>query len=272
MNFIERNKTKLVILLVAVPLLIFYMFPKTIVYIFADLAKNDELMTLSFLLIFFLPIIFYFIYNSYTKKKRAIDLKEYAEKHNYDFYENPNKDQISIFKKFKSMTTINDQNKFFNLLVPKDDNQTKPLIVTGKSEIGGGEHSTIYYTQIFLYKNNTELPRFYIKRKTWFDSYYGGRAELNESRRIGIATYKFKKKEFPHSKYFIFSESPNIENFISNKFIEILNAGINRKKELVNIESNGINLIFYKQWSRHSIKSMNFYTNLFRVLKESLIK
>mgnify|MGYP005727482019 CR=1 FL=1 len=223
-------------------------------------------------MVFFLPIIFYFIYQLYTKKKRLIDLKEYAEKHNYDFYENPNQDQISIFRKFKSMGTINDQNKFFNLLVPKDDNQTKPLIVTGKSKIDAGESSIIYYTQIFLYKNNTELPKFYIQRKTGFDSYLGERRELTESQRIGITTYKFKKKEFPHSKYFFFSESPNIENFISNKFIEILNAGINRKKELVNIESNGINLIFYKQWSRHSIKSMNFYTNLFRVLKESLIK
>lgn len=270
MNFIERNKTKIVILLVAIPFLILYMFPKTIVYIFTDLS--DELITLLFLIVFFLPIIFYFIYKSYTKKKRIIDLKEYAEKHNYDFYENPNQEQISIFRKFKSMGTINDQNEFFNLLVPKDDNQTKPLIVTGKTKIEAGEYSTIYYTQIFLYKNNTELPKFYIKRKTWFDSYYGDRAELNESKKIGIATYKFKKKEFPRSKYFFFSESPNIENFISNKFIELLNAGINRKKALINIESNGINLIFYKQWSRHSIDLMDFYSNLFRVLKESLIK
>ena len=266
MNFIERNKAKLVILLIVIPMLLFYMFPKTMVYIFADLN------TFLIFIIFSFPFIFYFIYKLYAENKRAVDLKEYAEKHNYDFYENPNEDQISIFKKFKSMTTINDQNKFFNLLVPKDDNQTKPLIVTGKSKIAAGEHSTIYYTQIFLYKNNTELPRFYIKRKTWFDSYYGGRAELNESRRIGIATYKFKKKDFPHSKYFFFSDNPNIENLISNEFIELLNAGINRKKELINIESSGINLIFYKQWSRHSIEFMDFYSNLFRVLKESLIK
>ena len=148
MNFIERNKTKLVILLVAIPLLILYMFPKTIVYIFTDLS--DEFITLLFLIVFFLPIIFYFIYKAYTKKKRIIDLKEYAEKHNYDFYENPNQEQISIFRKFKSMGTINDQNKFFNLLVPKDDNQTKPLIVTGKSKIEAGEHSTIYLSLIHI--------------------------------------------------------------------------------------------------------------------------
>ena len=100
----------------------------------------------------------------------------------------------------------------------------------------------------------------------------GERREYTASQQIGIELYKFKKKEFPHNRYFFFSEDPNIENFISNKFIELLNAGINSKKALINIESNGINLIFYKQWSRHSIEFMDFYSNLFRVLKESLIK
>ena len=269
MNFIERNKVKLGILLVVIPLLMLYMFPKTItylVYLFADLS------TFSFFIIFSFSAIFYFVYEFYAKKKRAIDLKEYAEKHNYNFYENPNDEQISVFKKFKSIRIINNKNKFFNLLAPKDDNQTKPLIVTGKSEIGAGEYSTTYNTQIFLYKNNTELPRFYIQRKTRLDSYFEESRSLTASKQLGIATYKFKKKDFPHSKYFFFSDNPNIENLISNEFIELLNAGINRKKELINIESSGINLIFYKQWSRHSIKSMDFYSNLFRVLKESLIK
>ena len=260
MNFIERNKTKLIILLVAIPLLILYMFPKTIAYIITEVVKSDELKTLSFFIIFFLPFIFYFIYKSYTKEKRVIDLKEYAEKHNYDFYENPSQDQISIFRKFKSMRTINNQDKFFNLLVPKNDNQTKPLIVTVKSKIVAGEHSTIYYTQIFLYKNNTELPKFYIQRKTIFESLFGKRAN------------KFKDKKFPHNKYFFISEDSNVENFINDEFIELLNIGIKRKKALINIESNGKNLILYKQWSRHSIEYMDFYSNLFRVLKDSLIK
>lgn len=264
MNFIERNRDKLVILLAVILWLIFN-FTKTLDYIFEDLPY------FLVYIIFFSPVIFYFIYKSYTKKKRAIDLKEYAEKHNYNFYENPNEDQIAIFKKFKSITTINNQDNFFNLLIPKDDNQTKPLIVTGKSDIGT-HHGIIVYTQVFLYKNNIELPKFYIQRKTRFDSYLGEIRERIESKRIGIATYKFKKKEFPHSKYFFFSENPNIENFISNEFIELLNSGINRKKELINIESSGINLIFYKQWSRHSIEFMDFYSNLFTVLKESLIK
>ena len=58
----------------------------------------------------------------------------------------------------------------------------------------------------------------------------------------------------------------------NDEFIELLNIGIKRKKALINIESNGKNLIFYKQWSRHSIEFMDFYSNLFKVLKESLIK
>ena len=48
--------------------------------------------------------------------------------------------------------------------------------------------------------------------------------------------------------------------------------GIIKKKGLINIESNGKNLIFYKQWSRHSLELMDYYSNLFKVIKESLIK
>ena len=62
------------------------------------------------------------------------------------------------------------------------------------------------------------------------------------------------------------------ENFITNEFIELLKIGIIKKKALINIESNGKNLIFYKQWSRHSLELMDYYSNLFKVIKESLIK
>jgi len=58
----------------------------------------------------------------------------------------------------------------------------------------------------------------------------------------------------------------------TNEFIELLKIGIIKKKALINIESNGKNLIFYKQWSRHSLELMDYYSNLFKVIKESLIK
>ena len=263
MNFFDRHRQKLTYLLFIIYCGIFVLFTN----FFPDLPRYSSY------IVFFLPLVAsYLFYNAYEKKKRVIDLKEYAAQHDYNFYEMPDEDQVGVFKKFKSTKIINGQDKFFNLLVPNDNNQSKPLIVTGKSVVSGGESSTTYHTQIFLYKNNAELPKFFIQRKNTFDTMLGERREYTASQQIGIELYKFKKKEFPHNRYFFFSEDPNIENFISNKFIELLNAGINSKKALINIESNGINLIFYKQWSRHSIKSMNFYTNLFRVLKESLIK
>tara|TARA_A100001011_G_scaffold231408_1_gene239450 strand:- start:66 stop:857 length:792 start_codon:yes stop_codon:yes gene_type:complete len=263
MNFFDRHRQKLTYLLFIIYCGIFVLFTN----FFPDLPRYSSY------IVFFLPLVAgYFFYNAHEKKKRVIDLKEYAAQHDYNFYEMPDEDQVGVFKKFKSTKIINGQDKFFNLLVPNDNNQSKPLIVTGKSVVSGGESSTTYYTQIFLYKNNAELPKFFIQRKNTFDTMLGERREYTASQQIGIELYKFKKKEFPHNRYFFFSEDPNIENFISNKFIELLNAGINSKKALINIESNGINLIFYKQWSRHSIEFMDFYSNLFRVLKESLIK
>ena len=263
MHFFERHKQKITYLLFCIYCLILGFFRS----LFPDLPSY------AFYIICILPLVAsYFIYNTYEKKKRAIDLEEYAEKFNYDFYEKLDEDQISLFKAFRSTKIINNENKFFNLLVPKNDNYTRPFIVTGKSEVGGGESSYTYYTQIFLYKHNTDLPKFFIQRKTKFDTILGERREHTASQRCGIELYKFKKKKFPHNKYFFFSEDPNIENFITNEFIEILKTGIIRKKALINIESNGKNLIFYKQWSRHSLELMDYYLNLFRVLKDSLIK
>lgn len=261
MNFFERHKQKLTYLLFGS-----YCF-------IVGFSLSPDLPKFAFYIILILPpVASYFIYNTYEKKKRANDLKEYAEKHDYNFYEMPDEGQVSIFKKFKSVEIINNKDKFFNLLVPNDNNHSKPLIVTGKNEVSGGEWSATYYTQIFLYKNNVELPKFYIQRKNTFDSMLGERREYTASQQSGTKIYKFKKKDFPHHKYFFFSEDPNIENFITNEFIEILKAGIIRKKALINIESNGQNLIFYKQWSRHSLELIDYYSNLFRALKESLIK
>ena len=259
MNFFERHKEKLSYLLFVSYTLI------------VGLSLSPDLPKYAFYIILGLPpVLSYFIYNAYEKKKRANDLKEYAEKHGYNFYEMPDEGQVFKFKKFKSTKIICDQDKFFNLLVPNDNNQSKPLIVTGKYK--QVESSRTYYTQIFLYKNNAELPKFFIQRKNTFDTMLGERREHTASQQIGIKLYKFKKKEFPHNRYFFFSEDPNIENFITNEFIEILNAGIIRNKALINIESNGKNLILYKQWSRHSLELIDYYSNLFKALKESLIK
>ena len=162
MNFFERHTKKILITLILIMILIILMFPG----FFKGLS---ELPVFSLYVIFLFPVACFFIYKLYANKKRVIALEEYAEKFNYDFYEKPDEAQTSLFKEFSSTKIINNEDKFFNLLVPKDDNDTKPLIVTGKSEIGGGESSHTYYTQIFLYKHNTDLPQFYIQRNTKLD-------------------------------------------------------------------------------------------------------
>ncbi len=153
MNFFERHNKKILITLILIMILIILMFPG----FFKGLS---ELPVFSLYVIFLFPVACFFIYKLYANKKRVIALEEYAEKFNYDFYEKPDEAQTSLFKEFSSTKIINNEDKFFNLLVPKDDNDTKPLIVTGKSEIGGGESSHTYYTQIFLYKHNTIINIF----------------------------------------------------------------------------------------------------------------
>ena len=213
-----------------------------------------------------------FPYLAYQRKKRVSDLKAYAVKNNFELYEEPEEVQISIFKEFKSAKIISNTDKFFNLLLSKNDNHMQPIIVTGCSVFGNENWKTSYMTQIFLYKLNTELPKFFVQRKNWIDTFLGERREFIASKRSEIAIYKFKEKKFPHDKYFFFSEDSNIESALNNELIELLKIGSKRKKALINIESDGKNLIFYKQWSRHSIELIDYYSNLFRALKKSLIR
>jgi len=265
MNFIERHKSKLLILYIVLFILFLVSDP-------FNIAKIEH----APYLIMFVHVILYFIYSSFINKKRVADLEEYAKKNNFDYYQEPNEEQISLFKEFSSNKTINNKDKFFNLLIPQDNNDARPLISTGHSEFATSNSSEHRYTQVFLYKHNNEIPRFSVQKKNIADifiSYFNERhIESRYSNIYGLDIFKFKDKKFPHNKYYFLTKDPNIENFISNEFIELLETGIKRKKALINIESNGKNLIFYKQWSRHSTESMDYYLNLFNALKESLIK
>ena len=267
MNFIERHKLKLFFSYYALLTVFaaFYPFDRKEV-------ESDQIL----FLMMFLPVIVYFLYRDIINRKRKADLEEYAKKNNYDFSKEPNEEQISLFKEFSSTKIINNKDKFFNLLIPQDDTDVRPLIATGRSEFGSNEGSYYRYTQVFLYKHNNEIPRFSVQKKNIADifiSYFNERhIESRYSNIYGLDIFKFKDKKFPHNKYYFLTKDPNIENFISNEFIELLETGIKRKKALINIESNGKNLIFYKQWSRHSTESMDYYLNLFNALKESLIK
>tara|TARA_B100000963_G_scaffold340103_1_gene338409 strand:- start:65 stop:781 length:717 start_codon:yes stop_codon:yes gene_type:complete len=223
-------------------------------------------------LIILVHMIVYFIYRYIINKKREADLEEYAEKNNFDFYKEPNEEQISLFKEFSSNKIINNKDKFFNLLVSQDNNDGRPLIAAGHSEFASNNGSDHRYTQVFLYKHNNEIPRFCIQKKNITDIFIGHINERRHSNIYELDIYKFKDKKFPHNKYYFLTKDTNIENFISSEFIKLLETGIKRKKSLINIESNGKNIIFYKQWSRHTTESMDYYLNLFNVLKESLLK
>jgi len=265
MDFFEKNKYKLIIIysVIAISITLYVLFVLNI---------NDFLQFIITLPLA-IPYLAYWDYDlKKRKKKRIIDLKNYAEKNSFNFYPEPNEDQISIFREFKSTKIISNRNIFFNLLIPKNNSYFQPSIVATRSVDGSGDSTKYYSTQIFLYKLNIELPKFFIQRKNRIDTLVGEHRDYVVAKKYKLEVYKFKDKKFPHNKYFFFSEDPNVESVINDEFIELLNTGIKRKKALINIESNGKNLIFYKQWSRHSIELMDFYSNLFKVLKESLIK
>ena len=74
MNFFERHKQKLTYLMFGS-----YCF-------IVGFSLSPDLPKFAFYIILILPpVVSYFIYNTYEKKKRANDLKEYAEKHDYNF-------------------------------------------------------------------------------------------------------------------------------------------------------------------------------------------
>ena len=265
MDFFKKNKHKLIIIYSVIAISIF-------LYVLTALNLNEFLHLLIFFLLAF-PVLLYLDSEAeISRKKRIANLTDYAAINCFDFYAEPKEDQIFIFKEFKSTEIIGNTNKFFNLLIPKKDNHNQPSIVTANSIHGSGDSMRYDSTQIFLYKLDIELPKFFIQRKNRIDTLVGENRDYVVAREHKLEVYKFKDKKFPHNKYFFFSEDSNVENVINDEFIELLNIGIKRKKALINIESNGKNLILYKQWSRHSIELMDFYSNLFWVLKESLIK
>ena len=261
MNFIERHKSKLLILYIV------FLF----LFLVWDPFNISKIEYAPFLIIF-VHVVAIYIYRDIINKKREADLEEYAEKNNFDFYKEPKEEQISSFKEFSSKKIINNKDKFFNLLVSQDNNDGRPLIATGHSEFRSNNSSYHRYTQVFLYKHNNEIPRFCIQKKNIADIFTGHINERRHSNIYELDIYKFKDKKFPHNKYYFLTKDTNIENFISSEFIKLLETGIKRKKSLINIESNGKNIIFYKQWSRHTTESMDYYLNLFNVLKESLLK
>ena len=105
MDFFEKNKYKIIIIYSVIAISI-------ILYVLFVLNINDFLQ-----FIITLPLaIPYLAYLDYEKKKRRkkriVDLKDYAEKNSFDFYAEPKEDQISIFREFKSTKIISNRNIF----------------------------------------------------------------------------------------------------------------------------------------------------------------
>ena len=80
-----------------------------------------------------------------------------------------------------------------------------------------------------------------------------------------------EKYNFPKNKYKLYaSDSKIIKDFFTERFIELLNIGLKKKKKRLHIESDGKNIIFYVKYKRHTTEGIDFYINLSKALSESL--
>ena len=211
------------------------------------------------------------------KKQRVADLKTFAKNNNYQFSSKPQSAEINEFKNFKAMQRILlpvHSHSFLNLLIPIETTDSSdinnPKIVTISTTVSAGESSSTYYTQVFLFQMELQIPIFYLAGGKHFffsnlfrdKNIFGGIKELQE--------VDIKKFDFPNNKYQLYSSDSNIKDFLTQRFIELLNSGLKKKKKTLYMESDGKNIIFFVKHKRHSIEGLSFYINLFKVLIESL--
>jgi hypothetical protein len=240
-------------------------------YITLALGLNNWLIAVGALLTFA-----YFIIRSRIYDLRVESLKDFAEKNHYQFIATPNKNLLGKFEGFKSLNSITSKYEpLLNLLIPSTENDD-PHIVTAKRAISNpnGGPDTVYYTQLFLFNIEKKIPKFYIRKKSWFEDFLPGRPKAI-LKGLKLTSYFLsypKNKKFPRKKYFCFIKDDASESFISDRFIELLNLGIEKRKKQINIESDGNNLLFYVHHRRHSQEDMAHYINLFKVLKNSLLQ
>ena len=221
-------------------------------------------------------IIVYFIGISKIYDLRAEDLKDFAKKNNYEYIATPHKNLLEKFNNFKCLNSIRSEYEpLFNLLIPSTENDD-PHIVTAKRAISNsnGGPDKVYYSQLFLFNIGKEIPKFYIRKKSWFEDFLTGRPKAM-IKALKLTDYFLsypKNKKFPRKKYFCFVKDDAFESFISDRFVELLNLGIEKGKKQINIESDGKSLLFYVHHRRHSQEDMAYYINLFKVLKNSLLQ
>jgi hypothetical protein len=209
------------------------------------------------------------------KKKRIADLEMYAVNNNYNFSSKPESAEITEFKNFKAMQKILIPNSFLNLLTPITTTSSREFnnlkIVTISSVVSTGQSSQTYYTQIFLFKLEKEIPIFFLNggHNSFFGNLFSNKYIFKGIKEL-IAV-NIKKYNFPKNKYKLYaSDTKIIKDFFTERFVELLNIGLKKKKKRLHIESDGKNIIFYVKYKRHTTEGIDFYINLSKALIESL--
>ena len=256
---------------------LFYLFGAGIVFtgLLFVTYKHSQFLTVIFFLASAIAWLGVFFEIRALKKKRIADLEEYAVNNNYNFSSKPESAEITEFKNFKAMQKILMPNSFLNLLTPITTTISRefnnPKIVTISSVVNSGESSQTYYTQIFLFKLEKEIPIFFLNggHHSFFGNLFSNKYIFKGIKEL-IAV-DIKKYNFPKNKYKLYaSDTKIIKDFFTEKFIELLNIGLKKKKKRLHIESDGKNIIFYVKYKRHTTEGIDFYINLSRALIESL--
>ena len=113
-----------------------------------------------------------FVFKKYKEKQRIKELINYANKNNFQYIEKP-EDSIQVqFDDFKALNLISSE-PLFNLLISEAD-KNQPNIITAKKIVRTNNGSLTYYTQIFLFNLNQEIPKFFIKKKGFFETFLPG--------------------------------------------------------------------------------------------------
>ena len=214
--------------------------------------------------------IFALALQKYMEKKRIQELDTYAQDNHYKYFEKPDDSLLERFNGFKSFKWISSE-RLFNMLVTDAKDKNPDIITAKKTE--SGNNNVVRYTQVFFFKLDKDIPRFFIKKKNFFEkNIYGLDTRIKKSLELtNFSSIKFKHKPFPAKNYYCFAEGDGFEDFISIDFINLLNTGIEKGKKKINIESNGKSLIFFVYNKRHSKEDIDYYKNLFSALKNSIL-
>lgn len=244
--------------------------------IFLTYERSAILAIIFFLASVMVWISIFFEYQA-IKKQRISDLETFAKNNNYQFIVKPQSQNITQFKNFKATQKIlmpMHSHSFLNLLTPIETTSSSlinnPKIVTVSTTVNAGESSATYYTQVFLFQMESQIPIFYLAggKHFFFSNLFKDKkifSGIKELQEVDI-----KKFDFPANRYKLYSSDKDIKNFFSKRFIELLNRGLEKKKKTLYMESDGKNVIFFVKYKRHTEEGIKFYINLFQVLIESL--